>query len=113
MVEKNSEGRRRLRVSEERRANGLLRIGLDVSRIARGALTPAEYGIVMLQSAWDDVAGPELVALCSPDRIAGKTLYVSAPTGAAKVELAARAGEILPRIALLLGDGAVEKIRAA
>ena len=114
IIKRGTESVRRLiRVSDERRANGLLRVGLDASRIIKGALKPAEYGIVTLESAWSDVVGSELAPLCAPDRIAAKTLYVRAPTGAAKVELLARAAEILPRIVLLLGEGVVEKIRAA
>ena len=108
MVEKK---RRTILVSDKPRSNGLLRVGLDVSRILRAVLPKDELIILDLKNLWDEIVGATLMEMTYPVKISGTTLHIKASNGAAAIELQAMADDVIARIDGVMAAGVVTRIK--
>jgi len=73
-----------------------------------------KYAEPSLAENWPSIAGGEIAELCRPGRItgprSGRTLEVSAPSGAAATALAMRLDDLLARVNRYLGPNAISRI---
>lgn len=73
-----------------------------------------KYAEPSLAENWPSIAGAEIAELCRPGRITGprtgRTLEVSAPSGAAATALAMRLDDLLARVNRYLGPNAISRI---
>ncbi len=95
-------------------ARGMSRPDRAVRKILRPMGKKFGPGVRELKMRWQDIAGPRLAAVCTPDKLSGnkngQTLTVRA-RGSAALLVQAQSSQLLERINLLAGSGRVTGLR--
>ena len=110
-IQRTAAGRKSWHLTDRPRCNGLLRVGLDVTRLLKGVIPAQTLMLVQLRSIWDDVIPDGLASMCSPVKLSGSTLHINPLNGAARLELPAYADRIIDNINFALGQGVVSKLK--
>ena len=86
------------------------RIDGSLDRLARQLGTPGAAALQVVFGRWSEIVGPDVAAQSRPLRLAGGTLLVGVGDPARATELRYRGGEILTRIAEVVGAPVADRL---
>jgi hypothetical protein len=94
-----------------RRVQGPTPLGAELARLAGRTGWAERLGAATLTARWEDVVGPDLVARCTPLRIAGGVLVVAAESAAWATQLRYLHAQLIEQACEVLGPGSVREVR--